>query len=254
MFHFFHRTPEIVLDCYTYDQTFYANTPIIKSGKAVPDWWRELDPYKAKFVQEGENPYHLNTNELTARDCYAIIELYKVGAILENWCDISFRTQNGDYNYWYSSGDKPETHDRKQLGNSFPNYHHIKLISPWVMRERTGVKFMWIGAEWSLHNYDIKVLPGILRFDIVTAMNVNMMFPMYDNEFVLPVGLPLGQLVPLSEKRLKINNHLVTEQEYNKHRMNSFGVSFYGWRKALQLRERNKERGTCPFHSGDTDG
>ena len=113
---------------------------------------------------------------------------------------------------------------------------------------------MWLGAEWSLHNYDIKVLPGILSFDIVTAMNVNIMFPMHDDEFVLPVGLPLGQLVPLSDKRLKINNHLVTEQEYNKHRMNSFGVSFYGWRRALQLRERNKERGTCPFHSGDTDG
>lgn len=254
MFHFFHRTPEIHLDCYTYDQSVYSNTPVIKSAKAIPDWWKALDTYKAEFKQVGDNPYHLNSHELTAKDCYAIIELYKVGVIFENWCDISIKTQDNDYWYWYTSGDKPETHDRSQLGTSFPNHHHIKLINPWIVREKTGVKFLWVGAEWSLHNYEIKVLPGILSFDIVTAMNVNMMFPKRDGEFVLPVGLPLGQLIPLSDKKLKVTNHLVTQEEYRKYSMTSFGVSFYGWRKTLQLRKRNKERGTCPFHSGDSDG
>lgn len=254
MFNFFHRTPEIVLDCYTYDQCTYANTPIIKSGKAIPEWWKEIPPYQAKFEQHGDNPYHLNSHELTVRDCYAIIELYKVGVMFENWTDISIKTQNGEFNYWYSSGDCPEIHDKKQLGRSFPNHHHIKLVSPWVICEKTGVKFLWVGAEWSLDNLEIKVLPGVLKFDIVTAMNVNIMFPKRDGEFIIPVGAALGQLIPLTEKKLKVNNHLVTKEEFDKHRMSSFSISFYGWRKAVQLRQRNKERGTCPFHSGDSDG
>lgn len=254
MFHFFHRTPEIVMDCFTYDQCTYVNTPIIKSGKAVPEWWKELPPYRVSFDNINDNPYHLNSHELTARDCYAIIELYKVGVVVENWCDISIKTQNGDFNYWYTSCEKPEVHNRGQLGNAFPNHHHLKLVSPWIIREKTGVKFLWIGAEWALDNLELKVLPGVLRFDIVTTINVNIMFPKRDGEFVIPAGQSLAQLVPLTEKRLKVRNHLVTEQEYEKYKMTSMSVSFYGWRKALQLRKRNKERGTCPFHFGDNDG
>jgi hypothetical protein len=252
MFHFFHKTPEINLDCFTSDNCVYTHTPIVRASKAFPDWWKTLDRHEPHFEHTPENPFHL-VEEKNARDCYAIIELYKRGVIIENWCDISFRTENGGFNYWYSSGLPPQAHEKKQINYAFPNHHQIKLVSPWVFRETTGVKFLWLGAEWSLDKLEIKVLPGVINFDIISDINVNLMFPVRDGIFTINAGLPLVHLVPLSDKNLKVTNHIVTEQELNKIRINSSLTSFFGWRKALQLRKRNRERGTCPFH-GDKNG
>jgi hypothetical protein len=252
MFNFFHRTPEIFLDCFTADNTVYLTTPIVRASKALPEWWVKLKPGSPKFVHSEENPYHIK-EDLTARNCYAIIELYKKGIIIENWADISFRMENNSYNYWYASGDPPQTHDKKQLGTSFPNYHHIKLSSPWMFRETKGVKFLWLGAEWSLDKLDIKILPGVINFDITSQVNVNMMFPVRDGTFTIPAGNPLVHLVPLSDHKLTVKNHLVTRQEFDKNVLNSRQITFYGWKKTLQLRKRNRERGTCPFH-GDKNG
>ena len=255
MFNFFHRTPEINLDCFTYSNETYLTTPIVRASKAFPDWWQKLDPYTPKFHSTTENGYHLRKHdEMTARDCYAIVELYKKGLIIENWSDISFKVENGVYHYWAADNtERPHDHDRRQLGESFPNHFHIKLISPWVFREKTGVKFLWLGAEWSLDNFEIKVLPGVINFDIISQVNVNMMFPMRNGSFTISIGNPLVHLVPLSEKKLKIHNHLVTKPEFDKLSLSANLPSFYGCRKTVQLRKRNKERGTCPFH-GDNNG
>ena len=255
MFNFFHRTPEINLDCFTYSNETYLTTPIVRASKAIPEWWQKLDPYTPRFYSSPENGYHLRKNdEMTARDCYAIVELYKKGIIIENWCDISFKVEDGMYHYWASDNTAPpHDHNRNQLGGSFPNHFHIKLISPWVFREKTGVKFLWLGAEWSLDNFEIKVLPGVINFDIISPVNVNFMFPMRNGTFTIPVGNPLVQLVPITEKNLKVHNHLVTKPEFEMLTLSSDKPSFMGWRKTIQLRKRNKERGTCPFH-GDNDG
>ena len=93
----------------------------------------------------------------------------------------------------------------------------------------------------------------MINFDIISQVNVNMMFPIRNGTFMIPIGNPLVQLVPLSEKNLKVHNHLVTQEEFNKLSLSSNKPSFFGSRKTIQLRKRNKERGTCPFH-GDSNG
>ena len=70
MFHFFHRTPEIVLDCFTTNPSVYYNTPIVKTIKTIPDWWKELDSYKLELYVDSDPT--TNKNMLTAKDCYAI--------------------------------------------------------------------------------------------------------------------------------------------------------------------------------------
>ena len=139
----------------------------------------------------------------------------------------------------------------RSIGNGFPEYNHIKLNSPWIFQEKTGIKFLWMGAEWALDKYNIKVLPGVINFDIVSYTNVNIMFPKDDKDFFVSVGQPLVQLIPLSEKKLVLKNHLINRNEYDTMIINSASQSFYGWRKVLQLRKRNKKRGTCPFGFGD---
>jgi hypothetical protein len=250
MFSFFHRTPEIHLDCFTNDPNVYLNTPIINASKTIPDWWKELPTYKPSIGRTDQRQ-HTILGYRTVKDCYSVIELYKKGIVLESWTDISIKPNIDYYDYYFSSGPSPDTHDKKQLGSGYPDYHHIKLASPWKFVEKTGVKFLWFGAEWSLDKLNIKILPGVLNFDIISSTNINIMFPKVANEFVIPIGQPLVHLIPLSEKKVRIKNHLVSNEEFNRMTIDSSNSSFHGWRKIVQLRKRNKERGTCPFGFGD---
>ena len=252
MFSFFHRTPEIHLDCFTTDANVYHNTPIVHAIKTIPDWWKELPAYSPVFGKESEEHIWSNLSKRTAKDCYAIIELYKKGIVIESWTDFTIKStgKEGGYAYNIKHGPDPGFHS-DQIGNGFPDYNHIKLSSPWIFREKTGIKFLWMGAEWALDKYNIKVLPGVINFDIVSYTNVNIMFPKDDKDFFVSVGQPLVQLIPLSEKKLVLKNHLINRNEYDTMIINSASQSFYGWRKVLQLRKRNKKRGTCPFGFGD---
>jgi hypothetical protein len=253
MFSFFHRTPEIHVDCFTFSHSAYEYTPIVYANKTLPEWWKEL-PSSSKPIfgeKDGNKHMPINRKTMTAKDCYAIIEFYKKGIVLENWCDYSVKVENDEINYCWSSGLGADVHVKEQLGNSFPNHLHLKLFSPWKLKEKTGIKFMWVGDEWSLHEHMFKVLPGIVSYDINTTTNVNIMLPKIDLVANIPIGVPLIHIVPLSEKRLKFKNHLISEMDWNNINIDGLLQSFYGWRKALKLRKRNKERGTCPFGFGD---
>lgn len=252
MFSFFHRTPKIHLDCFTYDVNVYLNTPIVHASKTIPDWWKKLPSYKPIFGKTEELDHCIvNHDDKSVKECYGIIELYKKGIVIESWCDISIKSYSANFNYYYSYGEKPQHHSKLQIGEGFPNYHHLKLLSPWLFSEKTGVKFVWIGAEWSLDRLNIKMLPAVINFDIVSFTNINFMFPCIENEFFIPIGQPLVHVIPITEKKLILKNHLVDKAEYDKKRIDSSFPSIYGWRKILQLRKRNKERGTCPFGFGD---
>lgn len=247
MFSFFHKTPEIYLDCYTYDSNVYSNTPIIYSSKSIPEWWKELPNYKPVFGKS-ENSSWANLSRKTVKDCYGFIELYKKGIVIESWTDFTINPhgKGGGYDYNISYGPGPGFHIN-QIGRGFPDHNHIKLNSPWIFSEKTGVKFVWMGTEWSLDKYNIKVLPGVINFDIITGVNINIMFPKNEESFLISVGQPLVQLIPITEKKLILKNHLVNKTEYDSLTINSADISFYGWRKILKLRKRNKKRGTCPF-------
>ena len=77
MFSFFHRTPTIHVDCFTYDVNVYENTPIVRTSKTMPDWWKELDAYKPDLKVEEDDPKGLppmpfelkQMDKRTAKDC-----------------------------------------------------------------------------------------------------------------------------------------------------------------------------------------
>lgn len=256
MFSFFHRTPEIHIDCFTCDKDVYINTPIVRASKTFPEWFKELPKEENKFLIDDKTGNHFIKNEVNLKSCQAFLELYKRGIVLESWCDIRMEMDVNNLipHYWWSGREKTiDFHPKKQLGNGFPNHHHMKLFSPWILEEKTGVKFMWIGTEWSLDKFNFKILPGVISFDTNMATNVNIMYPYETKEFFIPIGNPLVQIIPLSENKFKFKNHLITREEYRKKKIDSNGVSFYGWKKVLELRERNKKRGTCPFGFGDND-
>lgn len=246
MISFFHRTPTIVLDCFVADPMTYSSTPIVKASKTLPEWWKKLPVPKIKF--DYNNPDMYPNNDKNMRNCYGFIELFKKGAVLENWCDINIRTTPDTYNYFYSGGSAPDNHPTSQFSGGFTDYHHIKLMSPWVLSEKTGVQFLFIGAEWNLDKYDIKVLPGVVDYRMNVVTHINMMLPRKNTEIYFKIGQPLVHIIPLSDKKLQIRNHLVTKEEFSKRFMNVMG-SYNGWRSVFPLIKRNDQRAKekCPF-------
>lgn len=260
MFSFFHRTPKLHVDCFTSDVNVYENTPIVRASKTIPDWWKELDTYKPDFTEEEDRPdlpppipFHLREmSKTTAKDCYAIIEFYKKGLVIESWTDMKLVSNPNHLHYIKSYGTEPERHERRQIGRGFPNHHHLKLVSPWLFKEKTGVQFVWVGASWALHNTDINVLPGVINFNVNNSTNINFVVPKRDAEYSINLGTPLCHIIPLSEKKLTFKNHLVSREEYNNIFTHSPNISFFGWKKVVEIRKRNQEReGKCPFGFGD---
>lgn len=246
MFSFFHRTPEIHLDCFTYMTHIYEMTPIVYAMNAVPEWWKKLDKSELSFDWK-----HFTSprKTMTMKTCYGFLELYKRGVILENWCDLKIKVEPNGFRYMFSDGQKPEEHSRHQIGTGFKDFHQLKLSSPWIFKEKTGVKFHFNGTMWDLEDYNFRVVPGVVDFRLNGYTNVNIMIPKIECEYSIPVGQSLAHIIPLSEKNLKIKNHLISRQEYDTISRHSSSL-YMGWRGVKKLLDRNKER-KCPYQSGD---
>jgi hypothetical protein len=104
---------------------------------------------------------------------------------------------------------------------------------------------------WSQEDYNFRVVPGVVDYRLNGFTNVNIMIPIENNEYTVPAGVPLVHIIPLSDKRLKIKNHLISKQEYDM--MSNHSTSFYeGWKSVKKLIRKNDTRETkCPFGFGE---
>ena len=248
MFTFFHRRKTIVLDCFTDDSYAITAAPIIRGSKAFPEWWKTLptpdNGMKRLADQDGGAIYH------NMKRCYGFIELFKRSIVVESWTDYNFIVTDDAYTYNHSSGTAPEEHPlATQAGGAFDQFHHSKLTTPWIFREKTGVQFAFVGAEWDFQEYLFKIPPGVVEFEMNKSVNVNLLLPKATYNFHIPTGKPLVHLIPLVENaKIVINNHLVTTQELNKIRAKPSGFkSIYEYARLLK-RNKEREKSKCPFH------
>lgn len=247
MFTFFHRKTKITLDCFTMMKPAYEYTPIVRASKTFPQWWKDLPEVGPLTKQNDVWAFDSNMKK-----CYGFLELYKRGAVIENWCDLFVKVYPENYEYHVSTGEKPTAHKRIEFLGGFNDYHHLKHLSPWHIREKSGAHFMFMGTEWS-NELPIKIMPGVVQYRHITGTHINMMLPKYKEpyEFTLKLGTPLVHIVPLIDDiKLEIKNHLVTEDEMKKIGLWG-GISYDGVRGLERVWNRNQERKSkCPFGFG----
>ena len=129
------------------------------------------------------------------------------------------------------------------MGDGFPNHHHLKLISPWLIYEKTGTPFVFTGCPWAQLNDlpDLTVMPGIVNYRYQHGSDVNAFLPKRQQDLQISAGTPLAHLIPMTEKKVKVSTHVVSESEWSKlesvHR-NKFIGSF-----TSLMKSKNK----CPF-------
>ena len=229
------RSKKIKLECYTADAAIHKLFPISSAKKFIPEWFKSIPP----MVEQVEN-VGLKSDMATIKHCDGFNNLYKRGWVIPMWSDLLIETdEEGRYKYQYSGSfdsvptpkDPVVHHSSPQLGNKFPDHIHLKLLAPWIIKEKTGVDFYFSENTWGMEKYfdDITILPGVLNFKNQNSANINLFLERKNNKFLIEHNTPLIHCIPLSESKLEIENHLVSDQEF-KHlsHLASYNFSFTG--------------------------
>lgn len=233
---------KITLDCYTSNAGIYEFFPISSVKKHIPQWFKDIPP-----VIQQTNQYDMEENISTIKRCDAFSQLYNTGWTMPLWSDIILETPGDSYRYTTIhsgiteldnfGGGSVEAHSTDQLGNSFGDWVHVKIIAPWILKEKTGVNFYFCENTWGVKEYwnDIRIVPGVLNFRDQNNAHINMLVKR-DKKITFEANTPLIYVVPLSEAKLEIKNHLATDQEYKHLKQALYGFSFVGsMKKRLKM-------------------
>jgi hypothetical protein len=242
---FFLRKSKIVLDSFTCHSSILELFPIAPAMEYLPDWWKRMPN---QYGQKLDNGMVLPVS--TIKRCQGFIDLYKTGFIIPLWSELLIGTNNrGEWAYVNSDSDKLSIiqHEKEQFGNHFDDKLHIKILSPWLLKEKTGVRFYWTGCPWNDINNKIVAMPGIVEFKYQNSSNINMFLAKEDMQADIKAGTPIVHMIPLVDKEVEIRNHCVDTIEYDKMSAHTqTHISFlnnYNTRKKILDQKESK----CPF-------
>ena len=244
---FFFKKKIIVVDCLTSSVTAHDFHPIEKTSAFLPEYWKKLPAYNPVLAPTGGNMY---VDRSSLKRCPGFVSLYKQGAILPMWADMQIKTTIDSYEYLaaYSIGQKgAEHHNEWQYGNTFANYIHMKIISPWAIRQNRHCNFLMSPVIWNTveHWSNFKILPGVVDFEHQHSSHINLFLEKNREKILISAGTPLYQIVPLTDNNVEFKTHLVDPAEINKlfaRNPGTFNDNYNGTKRA-DLEKKSK----CPF-------
>ena len=145
------RLKKIKLECFTADAAIHKFFPISLAKKFIPEWFKSIPP--------------MGEQTATIKHCDGFHNLYSRGWVMPMWSDLLLETdKEGGYKYQYSGsfesypggnrGYQPiDQHSSEQLGNKFLDHIHLKLLSPWIIKEKSGVDFYYSENTWGIKKY-----------------------------------------------------------------------------------------------------
>jgi hypothetical protein len=257
MKNFFFKKQEIVLDCFTHIPYVYDHAKVNYGSKFIPEWWKETPP---TVIGDGKETG-------TIKNCIGFIDFYKKGIIIPSWfeIDLTIWEKNHPENHWYSIQSSNEhvsttySHAPYQF-EGFANQtgKNIKLASPWAFKTKEDIFFSWTQPTWNMRPFlnDLFLLPAVVNYKYQHTTNINYMVDNYEyaRTVTIPALTPLVILHPLTEKKVIIKNHLISEKEHNR----MFGIEKLalirntkdmnqGYNKRKDLLIKSEDLSKCPF-------
>lgn len=252
MISFFFKRPEVVLDCFTSLAPAYDHAKINHAVQYMPDWW------KSTRSNDDASSFENNT-AASIKQCHGLIELYKTGIVLPSWFEMDIVLKDGGWT-WTSSNTYMNT-DLSHPSSQFSNFalddgQNIKITSPWKLKTKELVNFAWSQPTWSMRDYlqHLTVLPAVVDFKYQNATNINyfVLDPKQteDVKIHIPALTPLVMMHPLTDKKIVIKNHLVSEDDML--RVDNVNTLFIGSKLGGTYRNRKRmtdlsERTGCPY-------
>lgn len=225
----------IVLDCYTSDKVAYTFYKPEFGINNLPKWWKEL-------------PKKTDNFESNMRGCAGVIDFFKKGITFKVTNSLEFHVNNQEV-FWNGNVESSSVvfHSEKQRGSYLNNCYNPKIALPWRIRCKEEIYFLATTPTWSMENSDL-VIPtqGVLEYKYNVSVNSNFFLKKTDSSynFFIEEGTPVFIIFPLSDRKVILNYHLVSEKEfldlsqYN----NAAKFKYFKSKKALQENEKK-----CPF-------
>jgi hypothetical protein len=241
---FFFKKQQIVVDCFTYNNSVYDYKPL-PSSKFLPKEWKSLP--KSIDIKVNQDPTSkLSYPVPTLKLCDGFVDLFSNSFMLQSWADISIECNiNGDLR-WHTLSNliQFQNHAPHQVWDSFySGYSPLKLISPWALSESSGIKFSWNRCDWL--NYKdadtLHILSGIVDYKYQNGSHINM-YVKHNSLIKINAGQPLVTLTPLTDKKVVFKYHLLTYEEYQSRYCNNT-VYMNKTKESKRLQNFNK----CPF-------
>lgn len=222
---FFFKRKEIVVDCFVNSERLKNSYAPKRASHFIPEWWKKIP----NELEEHLHEINKTKTVPTMKFCVGFRDLYSSGFILPMWCDARFFINDVSWHNVYSTnGFRSETHNPAQHNHNFPNYHHVKLVSPWFFKEKSGIKFVFMEPFWSVYKVseNIRIPPAITSFNLQFATNVNMFVKKAEYDFDIKAGEPLVHLIPLTDKKVTFKPQVISEAEYMYILRENIGLSF----------------------------
>ena len=200
----------IVVDCYTYNKTAFELYPIDTANKFIPRWW--LHAPKELIINGIPTP--------TLKRCAGLMSQYKHGLVIPLWSEMIFTVTNEAYTWRFSDGvSNMQAHfadqwryyaDPAQIGA-------LKIETPWIMKTSEDIDWVFMKPSWNYKaDNQMNILSGVVNCKAYQSTNINFTFPYHAEYSVrLEAGQALVQMIPISDRPIKIRHHLVSKEEYD---------------------------------------
>jgi len=246
---FFMKPSTLNVDCFTIRPDVYEYFPISKSAEYYPEWWKKLPKDSNKNIDSSKlTSDYTACPEPTMRTCTGLIDFFANGLTIPLWSDFYLQiNDDGGFNWQFADGQSTiQYHYLDQVAPGFTNNKWIALMlgSPWIIKAKS--KFCYMEDTWNNVDKfcDIKVTSGVLDFSYMPFTNAQILFRNIPNKrYILDADTPLINLVPMSDKKLKLHRHLVSIEEWMKLRIETnFFIN-----SAKKIQKIKEKRQKCPF-------
>ena len=208
---FFHNEPSII-----------ENFPIIESKDLKLNWVHKTKQDYQNIVKESGNPPFAHLSR-----CPGIFDLFKYGYIVSLHKDILVKPESNTNFKCQVMRDKlpPEDEwiggfritDQIQSRNLITNPPWakdfiIKIDTGWHVIVPKGLKLIMLPIAYP-DTFDFTSTIGILDPAISTEVNFQIFWNGTESETLIKAGTPLGQIIPLSEKKYQMVQRYMNQQD-----------------------------------------
>jgi hypothetical protein len=243
---FLFKSKDIHLDCFTDSQYVHDFYKIDNTYKFFPEWWKNLP----KSYPSVGNLYP----QPTMKTCAGFNSFFTHGITIPLWSDMAVAVDPSGYRWQFSDGfTKAEPHDQQQMAGYLDpaEYGHLKVTTPWLFSCKENVDWAWTQNTWAFSDPSSIIIPPAVvnyKYNMTTSVNVFLNLKQQNN-FIIKNGTPLVNIMPLSERKVKLHIHKLSKEEYKEKRDRIVATSFLNkYRNNQRLINKEDTVKKCPFN------
>lgn len=215
---FFCKPKTVVLDAFVTDKNLAELLPPAPAIKHRPKWWGKIAPEQPIKTSSG-----LVFDESTIRRCRGFKDYYSEQTlIVPLWTSFVMEFDQHTYKYVFpNEHNELAYHTESSRGSEYlKGYHHLKLMSPWKFREKSGIDFLFSQPFYNFTDPTKLIIPpGTVNYKYQNSTHLNFFVKHPENgetdRVAYDAGQPIIHLSPMTERKLDLRIHIVTKPEFD---------------------------------------